>query len=239
MGHGFRFALQSAPQDQQQWVAVARRAEQLGYSALLMPDGLQCRRRYPRWPSRPGGCPGLLVHHRERQLHRAVRPGGRAAGRALSATAGGASDIPAADGGGPASGPLPTRRPGSTSGADAARLPDITPVPRPGRPDCPAHDGQSGRGNPRSRPAAAYASTASGHGHTMATGDTASDPFSRSAQHGRPDPEDVPPAVATTGTTSTCCPGPTARCVRRRAAREAPFRNKRRSTNVGDAEVDA
>ena len=56
---------------------------------------------------------------------------------------------------------------------------------------------------------------------------------------GVPDPEDVPPAVATTGTTSTCCPGPTARCVRRRAAREAPFRNKRRSTNVGDAEVDA
>ena len=41
MGHGFRFALQSAPQDQQQWVAVARRAEQLGYSGLLMPDGLQ------------------------------------------------------------------------------------------------------------------------------------------------------------------------------------------------------
>jgi hypothetical protein len=40
VGHGFRFALQSAPQDQQ-WLAVARRAEQLGYSALLMPDGLQ------------------------------------------------------------------------------------------------------------------------------------------------------------------------------------------------------
>ena len=47
----------------------------------------------------------------------------------------------------------------------------------------PAHDGQPGRGKPTSRPAATYASTASGHGHTMATGDTASDPFSRSAQH--------------------------------------------------------
>jgi NTPase len=47
----------------------------------------------------------------------------------------------------------------------------------------PAHDGQPGRGNPTSRPAATYASTASGHGHTMATGDTAPDPFSRSAQH--------------------------------------------------------
>jgi hypothetical protein len=54
-----------------------------------------------------------------------------------------------------------------------------------------------------------------------------------------PDPEDVPPAVATTGITSTCCPGPTARCVRHRTAREAPFRNMRRSANVGDAEVDA
>src|SRR5436190_17274693 len=54
-----------------------------------------------------------------------------------------------------------------------------------------------------------------------------------------PDPEDVPPAVAATGITSTCCPGPTARCVRYRTAREAPFRNMRRSTNVGDAEVDA
>ena len=36
-------------------------------------------------------------------------------------------------------------------------------------------------------PAATWRS-ASGHGHTMATGDTASDPFSRSAQHGRSRP---------------------------------------------------
>jgi hypothetical protein len=56
---------------------------------------------------------------------------------------------------------------------------------------------------------------------------------------GVPGPEDVPPAVTATGTTPACCPGPTARCVRRRAAREAPFRNKRRSANAGDAEVDA
>ena len=42
------------------------------------------------------------------------------------------------------------------------------------------------------RPAAAYASTASGHGHTMATGDTASDPFSQPAQQGVPDPENAP-----------------------------------------------
>ena len=45
MGNGFRFALQSAPQDQQQWLATARRAEELGYATLLMPDG---HRRRPR-----------------------------------------------------------------------------------------------------------------------------------------------------------------------------------------------
>jgi len=116
--------------------------------------------------------------------------------------------------------------------------PGHTPVPGQNT-SGQAHDGQSGRGNPRSRPGAAYASTASGHDHTMATGDTASDPLSRSAQHGRPDPEDVPPAGAATGSTPACCPGPTARCVRRRAAREAPFRNKRRSEDAGDAEGDA
>jgi hypothetical protein len=33
-----------APQDQQQWLATARRAEELGYATLLMPDG----RRGPR-----------------------------------------------------------------------------------------------------------------------------------------------------------------------------------------------
>ena len=103
----------------------------------------------------------------------------------------------------------------------------------------PAHDGQSGRGNARSRPAAAYASTASGHGHTMATGAPPRIPSRGRRNTGVPDPEDVPPAVAATGTTSTCCSGPTARCVRRRAARKAPFRNTRRSTNAGDAEVDA
>jgi len=34
-------------------------------------------------------------------------------------------------------------------------------------------DGHLGRGNPASRPAAMYASAGSGHGHTMAMGDTA------------------------------------------------------------------
>ena len=44
---------------------------------------------------------------------------------------------------------------------------------------------------------------------------------------GVPVPGDVPPAVATAGTASICCPGPTARCVHYRPAREALFRNKR------------
>ena len=37
----FRFAAQSAPVDGRQWLGLARRAEELGYSSLLMPDGLQ------------------------------------------------------------------------------------------------------------------------------------------------------------------------------------------------------
>ena len=61
MGHGFRFALQSAPQDQQQWVAVARRAEQLGYSALLMPDGLQLPAPIPALAIAAGATTSLHV----------------------------------------------------------------------------------------------------------------------------------------------------------------------------------
>jgi probable F420-dependent oxidoreductase len=37
----FRFAAQASPQNGRQWLALARQAEQLGYSSLLMPDGLQ------------------------------------------------------------------------------------------------------------------------------------------------------------------------------------------------------
>jgi hypothetical protein len=76
---------------------------------------------------------------------------------------------------------LPRSSHGRRKSSVPVRYPDITPVPDQNT-SGPAHDGQSGRANPRSRPAAAYASTASGHGHTMATGDTAPDPSSRSAQ---------------------------------------------------------
>lgn len=37
----FRFAVQATPRDAAQWLATARRAEELGYSTLLMPDGMQ------------------------------------------------------------------------------------------------------------------------------------------------------------------------------------------------------
>jgi alkanesulfonate monooxygenase SsuD/methylene tetrahydromethanopterin reductase-like flavin-dependent oxidoreductase (luciferase family) len=36
----FRFAVQATPQDGTQWLATARRAEELGYSALLTADGM-------------------------------------------------------------------------------------------------------------------------------------------------------------------------------------------------------
>ena len=39
----FRFAAQGTPQDGTQWLATARRAEELGYATLLMPDGLPLR----------------------------------------------------------------------------------------------------------------------------------------------------------------------------------------------------
>jgi alkanesulfonate monooxygenase SsuD/methylene tetrahydromethanopterin reductase-like flavin-dependent oxidoreductase (luciferase family) len=39
--HSFRFAIQAVPEDGGQWLATARRAEQLGYHALLMPDGMR------------------------------------------------------------------------------------------------------------------------------------------------------------------------------------------------------
>ena len=37
----FRFGLQATPQNGGQWLGIARRAEDLGYSSLLMADGLQ------------------------------------------------------------------------------------------------------------------------------------------------------------------------------------------------------
>src|SRR5205807_7763102 len=57
-----------------------------------------------------------------------------------------------------------------------------------------AHDGQTGRGTSTSRPAATYASTGSGHGHTMATGDSPPriPPRDRVANEARRDPSRSP-----------------------------------------------
>ena len=53
----FRFAVQATPQDGPQWLATARRAEELGYATLMMPDGMRCSRRCRRWRWRPGRPP--------------------------------------------------------------------------------------------------------------------------------------------------------------------------------------
>ncbi len=60
----------------------------------------------------------------------------------------------------------------------ASRYADMPPVARPEHHRNPARRAVRPR-ELHPRPAATYASTASGHGHTMATGDTASDPSPR------------------------------------------------------------
>ena len=37
----FRFAVQATPTYAEQWLATARRAEELGFASMLMPDGTQ------------------------------------------------------------------------------------------------------------------------------------------------------------------------------------------------------
>ena len=57
----FRFAAQSAPFDGQQWLTLARRAEDLGYSSLLMPDGLQLPSPIPSLAVAAGATTTLRV----------------------------------------------------------------------------------------------------------------------------------------------------------------------------------
>lgn len=57
----FRFALQAAPQDGGQWLGLARRAEELGYSTLLMPDGLQLPSPLPSLALAAGATTSLRV----------------------------------------------------------------------------------------------------------------------------------------------------------------------------------
>lgn len=57
----FRFAAQGVPGDGEQWLGTARRAEELGYSTLLMPDGLQLLSSMPALALAAGATTTLHV----------------------------------------------------------------------------------------------------------------------------------------------------------------------------------
>lgn len=57
----FRFATQTAPREEKQWLGIARRAEELGYSTLLMPDGLQLLSSMPALALAAGATTSLHV----------------------------------------------------------------------------------------------------------------------------------------------------------------------------------
>lgn len=57
----FRFAVQGVPRDAAQWVATARRAEELGYSTLMMPDGMQLLSPLPALALAAGATTALQV----------------------------------------------------------------------------------------------------------------------------------------------------------------------------------
>lgn len=57
----FRFAAQTTPGSGEQWLGTARRAEQLGYSTLLMPDGLQLLSSMPALALAAGATTDLHV----------------------------------------------------------------------------------------------------------------------------------------------------------------------------------
>jgi alkanesulfonate monooxygenase SsuD/methylene tetrahydromethanopterin reductase-like flavin-dependent oxidoreductase (luciferase family) len=57
----FRFAAQSTPQDATSWLASARHAEELGYSTLLMPDGMQLLSPLPALALAAGATTSLHV----------------------------------------------------------------------------------------------------------------------------------------------------------------------------------
>jgi alkanesulfonate monooxygenase SsuD/methylene tetrahydromethanopterin reductase-like flavin-dependent oxidoreductase (luciferase family) len=57
----FRFAMQATPADGEQWLAAARRAEDLGYSTLLMPDGTQLLSPLPALAMAAGATVSLRV----------------------------------------------------------------------------------------------------------------------------------------------------------------------------------
>jgi alkanesulfonate monooxygenase SsuD/methylene tetrahydromethanopterin reductase-like flavin-dependent oxidoreductase (luciferase family) len=60
-GMPFRFAIQAMPRDGGQWLATARRTEDLGYSALLMADGLHLPSSLPALALAAGATSSLRV----------------------------------------------------------------------------------------------------------------------------------------------------------------------------------
>src|SRR5262245_45494558 len=60
-GKPFRFAMQATPQDGDQWLTAARRAEELGFSSLLMPDGTQLLSPLPALAMAAGATSSLHV----------------------------------------------------------------------------------------------------------------------------------------------------------------------------------
>ena len=61
MTRPFRFGVVATPQRPEQWVGTARRVEQLGYSTLLMPDGLQLLAPFPSLAVAGGATSTLRV----------------------------------------------------------------------------------------------------------------------------------------------------------------------------------
>lgn len=57
----FRFGTVASPQDPARWPETARRAEELGYSTLLMPDGTQLPATLPTLAVAATAAPGLRV----------------------------------------------------------------------------------------------------------------------------------------------------------------------------------
>jgi alkanesulfonate monooxygenase SsuD/methylene tetrahydromethanopterin reductase-like flavin-dependent oxidoreductase (luciferase family) len=58
---GFRFGVQATPQGGEQWLATAQQAEELGYSTLLMPDGMQLLSPMPSLAIAAGATTTLRV----------------------------------------------------------------------------------------------------------------------------------------------------------------------------------
>lgn len=85
----FRFAVQATPQDGPQWLATARRAEELGYATLMMPDGMQLLSPLPALALAAGATSSLRVG--TFVLASALRPPGLAAwdAHSLSVLSGG------------------------------------------------------------------------------------------------------------------------------------------------------